>query len=197
MDAYLAKPVHVDKLYEVIESAAQNRRKTDEAGAATQPQQPAQTAPNALHSWPAQPALTDTVADSEDVAAHLQRTTGGNEKLIRSLAKTFLADTPKALALIRTAVIKKDAVKLARAAHLLKGSIAIFGASKAVAAARNLEAIGRAGNLAEAAGALQSLESEFAVLQQELRTIQSPPELKATRKSKPRAQGRARSRPNR
>jgi signal transduction histidine kinase/CheY-like chemotaxis protein/HPt (histidine-containing phosphotransfer) domain-containing protein len=197
MDAYLAKPVHMDKLYEVIESAAQNRRKTDEAGAATQPRQPAQTAPNALHSWPAQPALTDTVADSEDVAAHLQRTTGGNEKLIRSLAKTFLADAPKTLALIRTAVTKKDAVKLARAAHLLKGSIAIFGASKAVAAARNLEAIGRAGNLAEAAGALQSLESEFALLQQELRTIQSPPDLKAKRKSKPRAQGRARSRPNR
>ena len=87
-------------------------------------------------------------------------------------------------------------VKLAGAAHLLKGSIAIFGASKAAAVARNLEAIGRAGNLAEAAGALQSLESEFAFLQQELRTIQSPPELKAKRKSKPRAQGRARSRPN-
>ena len=197
MDAYIAKPVHMDKLYEVVESAAQNRKKSAGAGAATEAQQPAQAAPNAQHSLPAQPGLTDTVADSEDVAAHLQRTTGGNEKLTRSLAKTFLADAPKALALIRTAITKKDAVKLARAAHLLKGSIAIFGASKAVAAVRNLEAIGRAGNLAEAAGALPSLAFEFALLEQELRTILSPPELEAKRKSKPRAQVRARSRPNR
>jgi signal transduction histidine kinase/CheY-like chemotaxis protein/HPt (histidine-containing phosphotransfer) domain-containing protein len=195
MDAYIAKPVHMDKLYEVVESAAQNRQKSASGGAASRPAQSVPVAPQ--FASPEQTAVADWAADSDNVVAHLRRTTGGNQRLIQSLAKTFLADAPKTLAQIRTAVKKKDAAKLARAAHLLKGSIAIFGATKAVAAARNLEALGRAGNLADATSALRLLESELAVVQQELNRIQSPPKSNAKRKSEPRAQVRARSRPNR
>jgi signal transduction histidine kinase/DNA-binding response OmpR family regulator len=195
MDAYLAKPVRMDQLYEVVESAAQRRHKPTIEETAPKPQQSGPGAPQ--QGLSEQAALADAVADSEDVASHLRRTTGANERLIQSLAKTFLADAPKTLAQIRTAVKKKDAAKLARAAHLLKGSIAIFGATKAVAATRKLEALGRAGNVADASTALGSLECELAVLRQELHRIQSPPKSNAKRKSEPRAQVRARSRPNR
>jgi signal transduction histidine kinase/CheY-like chemotaxis protein/HPt (histidine-containing phosphotransfer) domain-containing protein len=198
MDAYLAKPVHMDKLYEAVESAAQSWQKSAAGRGASQPEQSAASPPAAPQdSSSERTALADRAEDSDDVAAHLRRTTGGNEKLIRSLARTFLTDAPKTLALIRAAVTKKDAAKLARAAHLLKGSLAIFGAPKAVAAARNLEAVGRNGNLTEASNALRSLESEFALLQQKLRTIESPPKSNAKRKSRPRAQVRTHSRPNR
>ena len=132
-------------------------------------------------------SAANSPADSEDVVTHLRRTTGGNEKLIRSLAATFLVDAPKALARIRTAVAKKNATELASAAHLLKGSLAIFGAPKAVAAARNLEALGRADNVRETSAALRTLESEFALVQQELRAIHSSLRTKIKSRPKPKA----------
>jgi signal transduction histidine kinase/DNA-binding NarL/FixJ family response regulator/HPt (histidine-containing phosphotransfer) domain-containing protein len=190
MDAALAKPVEVKTLYNAVESAAQNLHSPAEH-IESAPEPTATVAPAAAPRASADVPAT-SAAGSEDVAAHLRRATGGNEKLIRSLAKTFLTDAPKALARIRSAVTKKNAAELASAAHLLKGSLAIFGAPKAVAAARNLEAFGRAGNLREAPTVLRALESEFAILQNELRAIhaaakhkpQSPPKSQATAKSK-------------
>jgi signal transduction histidine kinase/CheY-like chemotaxis protein/HPt (histidine-containing phosphotransfer) domain-containing protein len=173
MDSSLAKPVDVKTLYKAVESTDQSLHP-----AASHSQHDAE--PIAATASSATPrASTDSVANSpgvsEDVVTHLRRTTGGNEKLIRSLAATFLADAPKALSRIRNAVAKKNSAGLTSAAHLLKGSLAIFGAPKAVAAARNLEALGRAENLREAPAGLSSLESEFALLQHELRAIHSAP----------------------
>lgn len=194
MDAYLAKPVHMDKLYWVVESTAQSMQKSASRAA---PQAEPVTPPastESQHAPAAQTVALDAAADLEDAHTHLRRTTGGNERLIRSLAKTFLADAPKTLALIRTAIAKKDHTKLASASHLLKGSIAIFGAPKAVAAARNLEAMGRGHNLGDAEGTLHALESEFTILQQELQVIQSAPEPDVRRKSQPRAPSAVRPR---
>ena len=185
MDSSLAKPVDVKTLYKAVESVAQNL-----LPAASHSQHDAEpiaaaassATPRTLADSPA-----NSPADSEDVVTHLRRTTGGNEKLIHSLAATFLADAPKALSRIRNAVAKKNAAELASAAHLLKGSLAIFGAPKAVAAARNLEALGRADNLREAPAGLSSLESEFAHLQDELRAIRSAPSPKAKPRPTPKA----------
>jgi HPt (histidine-containing phosphotransfer) domain-containing protein len=178
MDAVLAKPVHMDKLYWVAESTAQSMRKS------------ATRAPTAAQfSTPMPTAAPNAAAASEDAHTHLRRTIGGNEKLIHSLAKTFLADAPKTLALIRNAIAKKDHAKLTSASHLLKGSIAIFGAPKAVAAARNLETLGRERNLAGAESALHALESEFTILQQELQVIRAAPEPDVRRKVHPRPRG--------
>jgi signal transduction histidine kinase/DNA-binding response OmpR family regulator/HPt (histidine-containing phosphotransfer) domain-containing protein len=175
MDAALAKPVEVKTLYKAVESAAQNLHSPavpSQPQHATEPAAAAAlaTAPSVAANNPAD-SSANSAAGNADALTHLRRTTGGNEKLIRSLAATFLADAPKALARIRSAVAKKNAAELASAAHLLKGSVAIFGAPKAVAAARNLEALGRANNLREAAASLRTLESEFALLQHELRAI--------------------------
>jgi HPt (histidine-containing phosphotransfer) domain-containing protein len=185
MDAALAKPVDVKTLYNAVESAAQNLHP-----AALHSQHAAD--PVAAAAPSAMPrSSTDSVvnspADSEDVVTHLRRTTGGNEKLIRSLAATFLADAPKALSRIRSAVAEKNPAELASAAHLLKGSLAIFGAPRSVAAARNLEALGRADNLREAPAGLRALESEFALLQHELRAIHSAPSPKVKSRPTPKA----------
>lgn len=173
MDASLAKPVEVKTLYKAVESAAQNLHSTavdtervSDPTAAAAPV----VAPSAV-VYAAAGSSSTLPAENEDALTHLRRTTGGNEKLVHSLAATFLIDAPKALARIHSAVTKKDAAELASAAHLLKGSLAIFGAPKAVAAARSLEALGRASNLREAPTGLRALESEFALLQHELRAI--------------------------
>ena len=142
MDAVLAKPVHLDKLYWAVESTAQNMQKPPiRASSQTASLAPPRAPTASQFAVPVPTVAANAAAVSEDAHTHLRRTTGGNERLIHSLAKTFLADAPKTLALIRNAIAKKDHTKLASAAHLLKGSIAIFGAPKAVAAARNLEAL--------------------------------------------------------
>jgi signal transduction histidine kinase/DNA-binding response OmpR family regulator len=191
MDAALAKPVEVKTLYKAVESAAQNLHSP---AVLSQPQHAAEpaaaaapaAAPSVVAHTPAE-SSANSAAGNEDALTHLRRTTSGNEKLIRSLAATFLADAPKALARIRGAVAKKNAAELASAAHLLKGSLAIFGAPRAVAAARNLEALGRANNLREATASLRALESEFALLQHELRAIHSAPKAKSQAKAGARA----------
>ena len=194
MDAVLAKPVHMDKLYWVVESTAQSMQKPTRASSQTESLAPPRAPTASQFSSPLPTSATNTAAVAEDAHTHLRRTTGGNERLIHSLAKTFLADAPKTLALIRNAIAKKEHTKLASAAHLLKGSIAIFGAPKAVAAARNLEALGRERNLSGAESALHALESEFTILQQELHVIQSAPEPNVRRKAHPRPRGDARFR---
>jgi signal transduction histidine kinase/DNA-binding NarL/FixJ family response regulator len=183
MDASLAKPVDVKRLYKAVESATQNLH-PNSAYSEPAAESVAASTPSASPRAP-EDSQMNSPGNSEDVVTHLRRTTGGNEKLIRSLAATFLADAPKALARIRNAVAKKNAAELASAAHLLKGSLAIFGAPKAVAAARNLEALGRADNLREASAGLRALESEFSLLQHELRTIHSAPQPKAKPRLKP------------
>ena len=157
MDAFIAKPVHMDKLYQVVEYQTEKSQQIGEAQSA-----PDVPAPASAH----QPAVED-----ESVAGHLHRATGGNKKLQRSLIKTFLADAPKTLSRIRRAIAKKDAQKLASAAHALKGSIAIFGAAKAVSMARGLEAMGRSGHLFNAGPQFRALESEFARIKPELLAI--------------------------
>lgn len=94
---------------------------------------------------------------------------------MQSLAKSFLADVPKRIANIQTAITQKNAEMLATSAHALKGSVAIFGAPKAVAAARNLEAMGRAGNLENASAEFRALKHEVRNVNQELIAIAAKP----------------------
>ena len=171
MDAFIAKPVHMDKLYETVESQPET---SEEAS-------PTESIPDAPL-----PASTKPVAEDESAAAHLHRATGGNKKLQRSLIETFLADAPKTLSRIRRAITKKDAQKLTSAAHAFKGSIAIFGAAKAVSMARALEAMGRSGHLFNAGPQFRALESEFARIKPELLAIFPSPKRrsKTTRKAK-------------
>ena len=132
----------------------------------------------------------------EDVGAHLLRTTGGNEKLVKSLTKSFLADAPKRLAAIRAALAAKNAAKLDTTAHALKGSIAIFGAQTAVTAAKNLEAMGRSRNLDGADAQFRALEVAIQQLRTELLAIapQDKKRTTSTTKTKPRTSRKRRKR---
>jgi hypothetical protein len=186
MDTCLAKPVHMDKLYQTVETMGRGVDQSAARKSAEQVQIAPAVSSNLAATASDAATARETSSDSTEVAAHLRRTTGGNEKLMRSLAKTFLADAPKTLTQIRKAIEKEDAAKLARASHLLKGSVAIFGVPKAVQAARELEALGRSGTLQAAAATLSTLESEFAILQNQLNRIRSNPDEKSKTKSKSR-----------
>jgi CheY-like chemotaxis protein len=146
MDSFLAKPIRVSELFSLLAVLA---RRT-EASSAKPPEPVAAEAP------------------AESLAETLRRATGGNDRIARALVKTFLADTPKKLSLLRRAVAEKDAGVLALVAHSLKGSLALIGAHKAAGTARNLQAMGRLGNLAGSAAEFAVLETEFGELKLEL-----------------------------
>jgi signal transduction histidine kinase/CheY-like chemotaxis protein len=182
MDGFVPKPFEMHALFDTIEFLV--------AGAQVIPATPMPASPPAAKERSAEQATqgpSPAPMPIEYVGAHLLRTTGGNEKLVKSLTKSFLADAPKRLAAIRAALATKNAAKLDTAAHALKGSVAIFGAQSAVTAAKNLEAMGRSRNLSGADAQFRALEAAMQQLQTEL--IKIAPQNKAktatNTKSKP------------
>jgi CheY-like chemotaxis protein len=172
MDGFVPKPFEMRALFDTIEFLA--------AGAQVIPAAPVSAPPPSITDRAPAQAQSAAPVPIEDVATHLLRTTGGNQKLARSLTKSFLADVPKRLAAIRVALAAKDGAKLDTAAHALKGSVAIFGAQTAVTAARNLEAMGRSRNLSGADAEFRALEAAMNRLQTELIAI-TPQEQTKTR----------------
>ncbi len=94
---------------------------------------------------------------------------GGDEETLREVAQLLLDTCPALVAPIRAAVQAGDAAALKVAAHTLKGSLAVFAAAPAVAAALALETLGRQADLAPAGAALTRLESELERLLPQLR----------------------------
>jgi signal transduction histidine kinase/AmiR/NasT family two-component response regulator/HPt (histidine-containing phosphotransfer) domain-containing protein len=172
MDAFLTKPIHMQKLFQTVALARLKWDETMRSGGAAAPTE----MPMAVNV--VTPAVVGAsvfsaprAAADVDIRAQLDKMTGGNEKLARSLVQTLLKDAPKTLAQIEDAVRGKKAEKLASAAHLLKGSLSIFGAPQAVAAARNLQNMGRAGKLASAADELKDLQKAYEDLERELQEM--------------------------
>jgi signal transduction histidine kinase/CheY-like chemotaxis protein/HPt (histidine-containing phosphotransfer) domain-containing protein len=189
MDALLQKPVHMQQLYEVVEAAAARTAKTPTPHAMPVKE----VATTRAAGSPAQsPLATETISHgSGDAIAHLSRSTGGNLKLMNSLVGILLTDAPKALLRIGRAIAQNDAAEVAAASHLLKGSLAIFGASKSVESARSLEAMGRVANLREAPLEFRTLETEFARLRSELAPLVQKP--KSIKQSKPKTKQKAKT----
>ena len=196
MDALLAKPVQMQKLYEIVESTAAQISKPPATRGVETKEVPAANASASDSQPPATPDATPST--SGEAITHLSRSTGGNEKLMRSLVGILLTDAPKTLAVMGRAIAQNNTADLSRAAHLLKGSLAIFGASRAVESARSLEAMGRAVDLREAPLAFRTLETEFAQLQTELAPLAQKVKstknrkVKTARKPKPAAKRRRR-----
>jgi CheY-like chemotaxis protein len=177
MDAFFAKPVRAAELFSLL--AALSRRSQPSVS------QPADSAAPDLP--------VETLADS------LSRATGGNDAITRSLVKTFLVDAPKKISALRRAISKRDAQALAAAAHSLKGSLALIGAQKTAGTARNLQAMGRLGNLNGASTEFRVLESEFTDLRRELLALQpkSKPASKRTPKTKSKSTSSSKSKSRR
>jgi HPt (histidine-containing phosphotransfer) domain-containing protein len=94
---------------------------------------------------------------SFDPAALLERVEGDAE-LLREIVDLFAADSPRLLEELRQASASGDADLLKRAAHTLKGAASNFGAVAVVDIARDLEMMGREGNLTGAPAVCGRLE---------------------------------------
>ena len=102
-----------------------------------------------------------------DRAALLERF-DGDVDLLRDIADTFLAHCPDLLAEIGNAVTTRDAARLCKAAHNLKGTVANFEVEEAVATAFRLERMGMEGELGEVEAAWDDLQTKMRSFQVEL-----------------------------
>jgi PAS domain S-box-containing protein len=141
MDAYVSKPLRPQELFEVLASVVP---RPPDAGAAA--------------------AVETVIATATDAAATFNRAAAlermdGDVALMKELVGLFLGECPKWMAEIHDAVAGRDAAKLQRAAHTLKGSVGNFGADEASEAARRLEAVGRVQDWGQVEDACAALEA--------------------------------------
>jgi HPt (histidine-containing phosphotransfer) domain-containing protein len=86
----------------------------------------------------------------------------GAPDVIGELAAMFIHHTPDTIRRLREAVTAGDPGETRAAAHELKGSAANMGARHLSTLSARIEAAARAGTLADTAGLLAELDSEFA-----------------------------------
>jgi two-component system sensor histidine kinase/response regulator len=135
MDGYVSKPIQPRELGEMINKLVARD------GSAEKQEAPVPT----------------SVLDRDEIRERL----GGDTKLLHELIEVFFEDCPRMWQSVRDALSQGDALKLRRAAHTLKGSVGVFGAQAARAAAERLEQLARTGDLQSAAEAVAQLEAEL------------------------------------
>ncbi len=131
MDDYLTKPIQPDEMFRAIENLS--------AAAGTPVEQ---------HAAAVNRASLDAMVRSKP-------------ERLRKLIEVFINESTQLVSEIRSAVSSADAARLRRAAHSLKGAVAIFGAPAATAAAQRLESLGESGSMTDAVAAFQTLETEL------------------------------------
>ncbi len=166
MDGYLPKPIDVNQLIATVEGFARQPIEDPEPAEADQ--------------------RSAVIFDEEAALLH----TGGDRELLKEIVALFRSDSPKSLRAIKRAIDKGDDEALALAAHALKGSIATIGGQEGRRLAAELERLGRAHRVADAAPFLESLSRQVTFLEQEfLRAglaspIRKPRSSSSTRKRK-------------
>jgi HPt (histidine-containing phosphotransfer) domain-containing protein len=105
--------------------------------------------------------------------ATLAETTGDDPEFLAELIDTYLTDAVDLLDKSEAASAAGDAAELRRAAHSLKSNSATFGAIALTALAKNLEELGKAGELDETSSLIAQAREEFAHVERSLRETQA------------------------
>ncbi|HWG42328.1 MAG TPA: PAS domain S-box protein [Gemmataceae bacterium] len=147
MDGYVAKPIQARELFQAIAELLPVSPAVEESSA---------------------PAV---VLDRVEALQHV----GGDPELLRELIGVFLQDCPRMMEEAREALQASDVLKLKRAAHSLKGAVAILGGKAAFDAALRLETMARQGDLSQAEPAWETLRHALEQLQDTLRSSETNP----------------------
>jgi HPt (histidine-containing phosphotransfer) domain-containing protein len=98
----------------------------------------------------------------EAVLTELRASTGDDEEFVRDLVATYVDDAATNIADLATAVGEKDAHAMVRPAHTLKSTSASVGAMRLSALCRDIEAVGRDGNVDGTGAALDRVRGTWA-----------------------------------
>jgi two-component system, sensor histidine kinase and response regulator len=137
MDGYLSKPIRARELFAMIDEMMGH------------PQTLSVDTPSA--------GASEAVFDASTALERI----GGDTAVLAELIGAFLGECPGLMKEVREAYEEKSAVRLARAAHALKGAICNLTDKSAFEATEALEALARSQRLEHADQALQKLEVEI------------------------------------
>ncbi|MFH1086263.1 MAG: Hpt domain-containing protein [Chloroflexota bacterium] len=104
------------------------------------------------------------------VFSELRAATG--DEFLGELIDTYCQETPQLIGELQTALARGDAATFRRQAHSIKSSSATFGATAFAALARELEMLGRDGNLSQAEGQVGQFVADYALVERRLRELQ-------------------------
>lgn len=93
---------------------------------------------------------------------------GGDEELLKELALLFMEEYPRLMSDLRDAYGQGDLLRVERAAHSLKGSVANFGAKEIIDLAAAIEDAGRENDASTVGAKLEPLGTGLAGLRKEL-----------------------------
>lgn len=122
----------------------------------------------------ASPPTKDNMPDPIlDTAAldNLIATVGGDKSFLGELISTFLSDSPQQIAAMKNAAANASADELRRAAHSLKSNAANFGAMNLAQLARELEEMGKRGEMNGAGERIAQIEPEYARVRDALKAV--------------------------
>jgi CheY-like chemotaxis protein len=159
MDGYLAKPLAASKLWQTLAGLGQASGGWQEASGGCKP--PAEQ-PGGSH-----PRLAEEAAPLMDRQKALA-CAGGSLKLLYRLVDMFRVEAPRMTEELRQALRQGDAALIRRLGHTLKGAAGNLGADVVAEHARQLEELGRTGDLGTAPAALAALEDVLGRLNDEL-----------------------------
>jgi len=138
MDDYLSKPVRFRDLAAALERCPASERRAD----------------NARELWA-------TAVSREMISDFRELEIESGQKMLAGVITLFLDTAPPVIDDVRSAVGRKDAGRVARAAHTLKGSCSNFGAERMRTACQRLEELANRGALEGAGELLAAVEKEF------------------------------------
>ncbi len=183
MDAYVAKPIRADELFDTIEAlfvgqgtgggergATQRVAGGEPAGGGQRsevkrqrPEVGGQRSEVGLSISDLRPLTSDLRPPVVDWSAAL-RAVRGNRRLLRVIVDAAAKEIPRVLTAICEAVAGGSPAKLQLAAHTLKGVIRYFASSQGFQQVQRLEKMGQDKNLEGAEESLASLEAEVRLL---------------------------------
>jgi HPt (histidine-containing phosphotransfer) domain-containing protein len=180
MDDYVSKPIRLPALVTALEHGAADsaRRAQNEM----EPSTPSTNGTSGTDSMKGSKAAigaaqNGTGARDEAIAKTVLALSGGDDEFLQELVGTFLEDAPKLLRQLRTAVEAGDANTVRLLAHGLKSNGAEFGASAFSEQCKDLEAMGRSGQLDGAAALLARIEAEYPHVAATLQDVIAQPRL--------------------
>jgi signal transduction histidine kinase/DNA-binding response OmpR family regulator/HPt (histidine-containing phosphotransfer) domain-containing protein len=148
MNDYVSKPIRVESLIEALERGATALQISSEGSP--------NTARDAFGSPTDSHALLSPAA-----LENLRTMAGGDPAFVTELIETFLEDAPKLLEDMARSLEVGDAAGLRLAAHSLKSNGAEFGASVFSEICKQLEVIGKSGDLGGAGALVTQASAEF------------------------------------
>jgi two-component system, sensor histidine kinase and response regulator len=169
MDDYLSKPLRRPELADILARWLPLQSRVD----ATLNEEP--TLELNLDIDPGRRSEMNTnVIDMQAVEQIRSLQRPGGPDVLAKLLHLYLEQSPPQLAAIRNAVDAGNAVALHAEAHSMKSSSANVGAMRVSDLCRDLERMGREGNLAAASPTVDLLEQEYSLAARALQALLSP-----------------------